>query len=1311
MPRPLRAVLSVVLFWAAIGSAQQVPQTALNQIRALLQEKAARTRVQQKIGSHLLYAQKMKHGLPIAVGIDRLEVSLQTDAADRVLVDITAAFSKDLITTIEAAGGTIVYAGRNAKSLRAWLPLDNVDTIAGRGGVTFIQPAIPGAASGSGHGLKALAQNISEGVVAHRVDQARSTYGASGAGVKIGVLSDSVEYLSDLQSSGDLATVTVIPGQSGSGFSEGTAMLEIVHDVAPDAQLYFATALNSPSNFADNIVALRNAGCDIIVDDFQYFNESPFQDGPIAQAVNTVTSGGALYLSHAGNEGSVLKNTAGVWEGDFVDSGMPIPGIGGAIHLFATGANSDAITAASNGFVALFWSDPLGGSINDYDLFLLDSNGNIVASSTSTQNGSQDPYEWFFHGTKGRKIVISKNGAAAPRFLHLFTWRGQLQYFTNGETKGHSCAVDALGVAAAAASKPPAPFNSSSPAESFTSDGPRKMFYNADGTPITPDNFLSSGGAIRNKPDITAADGVSTATPGFNPFYGTSAAAPHAAAIAALLKQVAPSATPAQIRNALTSTATDIETPGYDITTGFGTADANAALASLGVVPQPYLTLGTVMATPTIGNAVIDPGDNVNLTVSLSNGGGANATVVQGVLTSSSPDVTINNWMASFSTIPSGGAASNGTPFTFTFSSSAMCGRTIPFSLSVTFAESPTPRLFNFIVGTGAPATPITFSYTGPPAAIPDNNSAGVSVPLTVSGLSGAIKNIQFRIDGSSCSTAVGSGIDHTWVGDLVIDLISPTGTTVNLISALTNGRDNNNGHNFCNTMLDDSGSTSVQGLGPGNAPFTGTYRPAFPLSKFAGEDASGTWTLHVVDIAQGDTGSVRAWSLVITPATCCPILTVSPSTLPNAAAAIAYSQTISASGGTAPYTFSLTLGALPPGLSLSSTGVLSGTPTVTGAFSFTITAIDANGCIGSHAYSMNVTAGITFFTPDHGNTNTRVMINGLGFTGASSVTFNGSAASFTFLSDTQIRAIVPANATTGKINLTTPAGTTSSATNFTIVAQTTRTFVSTLGSDANPCYPTLPCRTFSRALDATFYGGEVIVLNSGGYGPATIDKAITIAAPDGVYAGLVASAGGNGVTISATPGDVITLKGLTLNGLAGGGANGIQVSNGSAVELSNLVINGFATGINAGGAERIHVYDSLIRGSTITGVDVSAAFVVMDQIRLEDNLQAIVARDGARVVVRRSQVFGKGSGGSGVTASSVIGSAEITLERASISNTGTALQAGASAQSIIRVSRSLITGNTVGVSTTGGGVVASLGNNTLDGNGTEGSFTLLTAK
>src|SRR5207245_2895804 len=160
-------------------------------------------------------------------------------------------------------------------------------------------------------------------------------------------------------------------------------------------------------------------------------------------------------------------------------------------------------------------------------------------------------------------------------------------------------------------------------------------------------------------------------------------------------------------------------------------------------------SLGTVTATPTLGNAVIDPGDNVNLSISLSNGGGASATNVQGVLTTTSGDVTINTGTESYPTINAGGSATSGVPFNFTFSSSANCGSPLPFVLTVTYAESPTPRVFNFVVTTGAPGMPMTFSFTGPPTFIPDYPSAGVSVPLSVSGVSGAIKNIQFRIDGS----------------------------------------------------------------------------------------------------------------------------------------------------------------------------------------------------------------------------------------------------------------------------------------------------------------------------------------------------------------------------------------------------------------------------------------------------------------------------------------------------------------------------------------------------------------------------------
>ena len=122
------------------------------------------------------------------------------------------------------------------------------------------------------------------------------------------------------------------------------------------------------------------------------------------------------------------------------------------------------------------------------------------------------------------------------------------------------------------------PFNGTESVETFSSDGPRRVFYLADGTPITPGDFSSSGGTVRQKPDITAADGVLTATPGFNPFDSTSASAAHAAAIAALMLSAKPTLTIARVRNILRATALDIEAPGWDRDSGYGIIMADKAL-------------------------------------------------------------------------------------------------------------------------------------------------------------------------------------------------------------------------------------------------------------------------------------------------------------------------------------------------------------------------------------------------------------------------------------------------------------------------------------------------------------------------------------------------------------------------------------------------------------------------------------------------------------------------------------------------------------------------------------------------------------
>ena len=122
---------------------------------------------------------------------------------------------------------------------------------------------------------------VSEGDRAHAADTARDLWGLDGGGRKICALSDGVDALAYSQATGELPAVDVLAGQAGGG-DEGTAMLEIVHDLAPGAALGFATAFGGVARFAQNILDLAASGCQVIVDDVIYLVESPFEDGDIA---------------------------------------------------------------------------------------------------------------------------------------------------------------------------------------------------------------------------------------------------------------------------------------------------------------------------------------------------------------------------------------------------------------------------------------------------------------------------------------------------------------------------------------------------------------------------------------------------------------------------------------------------------------------------------------------------------------------------------------------------------------------------------------------------------------------------------------------------------------------------------------------------------------------------------------------------------------------------------------------------------------------------------------------------------------------
>jgi uncharacterized repeat protein (TIGR01451 family) len=616
----LALLATIAVSPVAVHAQDSISPQALSQLGALLAEKASRTPLQQRVDSQLLAAYRMHQGMPVAQGIAALpavwtRVRLEPD--NLVLVDIRATVSPDLLANLRRLGATVEFASPEYQAVRARIPLAGVESVAALPGVDFVEPAH--------EAITNTGAVTSQGDAAHQAPQARAL-GFTGMGVAIGVLSDGVNSRAASIASGDLpAALVVLPGQAGGG-DEGTAMLEIVHDLAPGADLYFATAFSGVASFASNIRALRDAGCHVIIDDVTYFNEGAFQDGPIAQAVNDVTATGVLYFSSAANSGNLTSGTSGTWEGDFVDSGTSIgalPPGSGDIHSFGGGFNYDTITLSSGNPISLKWSDPLGASANDYDLFVLDSTlTTVLAASTNPQSGSQDPYEIVGGQPTNSRIVVVKY-SGATRALRVDTNRSRLAIATTGSTYGHNGGEATISVASTDGRAPGAgnPFvgGPANPIQFYSSDGPRRIFYEPDGTVITPGNVLfgTDGGRLLQKPDITAADCVSTTVPGFTTFCGTSAAAPHAGAIAALILSASPAPSPALVRATLGATALDIMAAGIDRDSGYGIAMADRSVAASDV------------AVGMTGPPTVAAGSNAVYTITVTNNGVGSASSVQ----------------------------------------------------------------------------------------------------------------------------------------------------------------------------------------------------------------------------------------------------------------------------------------------------------------------------------------------------------------------------------------------------------------------------------------------------------------------------------------------------------------------------------------------------------------------------------------------------------------------------------------------------------------------------------------------------------
>ena len=568
--------------------------------------------------------------------------------------------SDERLAQLRAAGVTIELVDTDRRRVQARIPASRLRMIASLPFVDFIRlPAYARRHSGAA---------ITEGDKILHTDDVRRQLGLDGTGVRVGVLSDGLKGVFDtgcnncgsvaggpiatgdlpdaigvrsagvlVSSSGGIRGMSFqqnrdlegLPGGAcafaGAG-AEGTALLEIVHDLAPGAQLSFANAdTDLAFNAAVNFLASTN---DVVVDDLGFYGDA--YDGTSSVSSNTAAALNnpsypiRTYVTSVGNAADEH------YIGAYTDSGLngtSVSGIAsnGHLHLFQRSDDTtdilglgaqpfNVIQLPRRGEVAIFltWDDPMGGSSNNYDLYLVEeSSGRVVASSRDVQRGAQDPVEVIDFTNRGATgffhiVVQNVRDAAQPKQLNLYSFEPEcasdgprLLSSTRFERHNYNTATRSVSAQSDAGGSPVSVISvgaicsaSVAAADQFrTNPNPSCI----DTTNSTVEFFSSQGPTLdgRQKPDVSAIDGVSVTGAGEfpSPFFGTSAAAPHVAGIAALALQAAPcllgsdaaslgpDAARTRLRNLIVNNAVSLNESGQpDNLSGSGRADAAATI-------------------------------------------------------------------------------------------------------------------------------------------------------------------------------------------------------------------------------------------------------------------------------------------------------------------------------------------------------------------------------------------------------------------------------------------------------------------------------------------------------------------------------------------------------------------------------------------------------------------------------------------------------------------------------------------------------------------------------------------------------------
>ena len=416
-----------------------------------------------------------------------------------------------------------------------WMPIKKLEVISTLDFVSFI---------------RAIELPVCNNTVITKGDTTHKSYivrrewpDVTGEGIKVGIISDGVDHLDESIAVDELPNIEVVVNGSG---DEGTAMLEIIYDIAPDAELAFASHGDSKADMVASIEALVQAGCDIICDDINFPHEPTFENGIIGTKVNDVYNNGILYVSSVGNYGEDH------YIGDYYNNGDNW-------HRFTlSGGVSNYLTitipANGEGIIVLQWNDQYGNSGNNYDLYLYDEDFNYIERSNDTQNGNDDPYEILPYennsssSTTFHIFILNVDGEAATRKLNLFIDGVDPFLEIDAQVEessywGHSLVEGCMSVGAV--------YDLSSWAgiylTNYSSRGPAIIYsFDESGNPTSSIN--------RIKPDIVAVTDVKTYVGQQQShfpklFGGTSASAPHAAAVASLIWSSNSSLTNIQVRD------------------------------------------------------------------------------------------------------------------------------------------------------------------------------------------------------------------------------------------------------------------------------------------------------------------------------------------------------------------------------------------------------------------------------------------------------------------------------------------------------------------------------------------------------------------------------------------------------------------------------------------------------------------------------------------------------------------------------------------------------------------------------------------